>query len=91
MASEACWRIFDFRINYHGPGVERLSFHLPDQQSIIFHDFANLLNVINQSHIKDTIFFEWMKMNQRYEDARALTYTEFLIYWVWHSNMKEWK
>ncbi|XP_073116154.1 uncharacterized protein [Elaeis guineensis] len=31
-ASEAYWRIFDFDINYYKLDVERLSFHLSDQQ-----------------------------------------------------------
>ncbi|XP_072060378.1 uncharacterized protein [Arachis hypogaea] len=33
---EAAWRIFSYDIHYTNPSVERLSFHLPDQQPIVF-------------------------------------------------------
>lgn len=38
-ACEACWRIFQFDIQYHSIGVERLNFHLPDENVVTFGDF----------------------------------------------------
>lgn len=33
---EAIWRIFAFDIHYRTPAVQRLPFHLPDEQNVIF-------------------------------------------------------
>lgn len=33
---EAIWRINSFDIHYRTPSVQRLSYHLPGEQSIIF-------------------------------------------------------
>ncbi|XP_038687481.1 uncharacterized protein LOC119986860 [Tripterygium wilfordii] len=51
-ATEACWRIFQFNINYREPGVERLSFHLPNQQSIIFQDDYVLEDVWHKAELQ---------------------------------------
>ncbi|XP_028801522.1 uncharacterized protein LOC114756750 [Neltuma alba] len=74
---EAVWRIFGFDINYRTPSVERLSFHLPNQQTIIYADEANLDDVVNHNEGKPTVFQAWMKANEKYDEARALTYSEF--------------
>lgn len=34
-ACEAAWRIFGYELHYRTPAVERLSFHLPGEQSIV--------------------------------------------------------
>ncbi|CAH9132818.1 unnamed protein product, partial [Cuscuta epithymum] len=38
---EACWRIFSFPIHGRSPAVERLFFHLPNEQSVFFSDNDN--------------------------------------------------
>lgn len=35
------------------------------------------------------MFTEWMKANALYEDARELTYVDFLTKWVWQQNYKQ--
>ncbi|XP_028760801.1 uncharacterized protein LOC114719456 [Neltuma alba] len=45
-ACEGAWRIFGFNIHHRNPAVERLSFHLPNQQHVIYantDDVAALL------------------------------------------------
>lgn len=37
-ACEAIWQIFEFDIHYKDPPVEKLSFHHPDEQLIMFWD-----------------------------------------------------
>jgi len=37
-ASEACWRIFRFRLQERSPNVERLPVHLPDGQQVFYND-----------------------------------------------------
>ena len=75
--SEACWRIFEFSIQFRNPLVERLNFHLENENPIIYLENANLDNILQRLGIKDTKFTEWMKTNEAFEDARELTYAEF--------------
>ena len=90
-AIEACWRIFEFEIHYRQPAVQRLSFHIENQQPVVFKDTEYLDNVINRPDIRKTKFTEWMKANELYEEARELTYSEFPTKWVWHKKDKEWR
>ncbi|XP_047949496.1 uncharacterized protein LOC125195385 [Salvia hispanica] len=45
---EAAWRILGFEVQYKDPSVERLSFHLPNEQSVIFDERDRLDNIIWQ-------------------------------------------
>ncbi|XP_019227612.1 PREDICTED: uncharacterized protein LOC109208909 [Nicotiana attenuata] len=45
---EAAWRIFKFPIHYRQPSVERLSFHLPNEQHVIFSDDDQIDDVANR-------------------------------------------
>ncbi|KAK9671513.1 hypothetical protein RND81_12G035200 [Saponaria officinalis] len=48
-ASEACWRMFAFEIQYKQPPVHRLAFHLKDEQEIIFEDNEHPEDVLRKS------------------------------------------
>ena len=74
---EAAWRIFGFDINYRDPPVERLSFHLPDEQMVVFGDKDPIDSILNKSGINQSIFLAWMEVNKKYLEARDLTYAEF--------------
>ncbi|KAM7528643.1 hypothetical protein LguiB_032053 [Lonicera macranthoides] len=88
---EACWRIFQFDIQYRSIGVERLNFHLLGEHSLIFRDTDSLDNVFNRFDAQKTMFTEWMRTNVLYEDVRKLTYVDFPTEWVWQQNYKLWK
>ncbi|XP_055960816.1 uncharacterized protein LOC126682230 isoform X2 [Mercurialis annua] len=90
-ATEACWRIFEFDMFYREPAVERLPFHLPGEQNVVFGECSTLDQVLNNPNICKTKLTEWMKANSLHEDARTLTYSEFPMKWVWHDKDKEWK
>ncbi|KAG8375109.1 hypothetical protein BUALT_Bualt10G0066100 [Buddleja alternifolia] len=81
-ASEASWRIFDFDIQFKRPAIERLSFHLPDEKTVIFNDDDELDDVLNRETVHKTMFTEWMEANKKYESARELTYAEFPTKWL---------
>ncbi|XP_048493664.1 uncharacterized protein LOC125494132 [Beta vulgaris subsp. vulgaris] len=53
---EAMWRIFGFTIHYRTPAVERLSFHLPDEQTVLYTDDADLESVLERPNIERTKF-----------------------------------
>ena len=72
---EACWMIFEFEIHYQQPVVQRLSFHIENQQPVVFKDTEYLDNIIDRPDITKSKFTEWMKANELYEEARELTYS----------------
>lgn len=74
---EAMWRIFGFEIQYRDPAVERLSFHLPEQQHVIFSESDRIDVVLDRKTINQTMFLAWMEANKKYPEGRSLTYQEF--------------
>jgi hypothetical protein len=89
-ACEAVWRIFSFDINYRDPSVERLSFHLEGEEPIVFEDDADLEEVLNKPHIRDTKFMAWFDANSKYPEAKDLTYAEFPLKFVWNQQEHKW-
>ncbi|WVZ59187.1 hypothetical protein U9M48_009374 [Paspalum notatum var. saurae] len=89
-AFEACWRIFGFSLNYREPAVQRLRFHLENEQQVIFPDSTNLEEIIELPGCGATMFTEWMETNKKHEDARELTYSEFPTKWTWYAKEKQW-
>ena len=83
---EAAWRIFGFEIQYKDPSVERLSFHLPNEQHIIFDEADSLDNVLNRRTIHESKFLGWMEANKIYSEGRNLTYGEFPTKFVWKKD-----
>ena len=60
---KAAWRIFGFEIYYKTPPVERLSFHLPGEQTVVFKENEVINSVVNNTKAERTMFLEWMKCN----------------------------
>jgi hypothetical protein len=89
-ATEACWRIFRFPLQYQEPSVERLLFHQENKQQVVFPDSTNLDEIIQRPRSGVTMFTEWMETNKEHEDARELTYLEFPTKWTWYEKQKKW-
>ncbi|XP_077232577.1 uncharacterized protein LOC143869904 [Tasmannia lanceolata] len=89
-APEACWRILEFDMQGQRPFVERLQFHLPNEQYVIFNDKDNLCQIVENPNVRITMFTKWMETNKKYDDVTALTYVEFPTAWVWDREEKEW-
>ncbi|XP_074277028.1 uncharacterized protein LOC141600684 [Silene latifolia] len=90
LASETCWRMFVFEIQYKQPPVQRLTYHLESEQDVFFDDSEAPDDVLNRVGDARTTLTEWMTTNQKHEDACELTYAEFLTKWIWDNNGKEW-
>ncbi|XP_052198326.1 uncharacterized protein LOC127805616 [Diospyros lotus] len=75
--------MFGFDIHYKDPPVERLSFHLPDEQNVIFSDLDPINDVLSRPIVKHSMFTAWMDANKKYSDAKDLTYVEFPTRFVW--------
>ncbi|GKD74500.1 hypothetical protein Tco_1332782, partial [Tanacetum coccineum] len=81
-ACEVTWRIFGFETHYRTPSVERLSFHLPGNQTVLYEENSDLETI--------SMFEGWMKMNELYPKARELTYAEFSTKYVWNAPKRIW-
>ncbi len=68
-ASEAAWRIFKFDMHERFPAVERLQYHLPNQQMVLFDDDDDVQEVVAWSAISRTMLTEWFKTNQESKAA----------------------
>lgn len=77
-------------IHYRYPAVERLSFHLPGEQNVVFQDEDTIDSVVNRPGIDMSMFLGWMECNKKYEEARRLTYVNFPTKFVWKNQLKEW-
>ncbi|XP_019150399.1 PREDICTED: uncharacterized protein LOC109147196 [Ipomoea nil] len=88
---EASWRFFGFDIQFRTPLVERLSFHLPNQQSVVFADDDPVDNILSRSTILQSMFLEWFEANKTYPEARNLTYAEMPTKFVWKKDIRKWQ
>ncbi|XP_074266035.1 uncharacterized protein LOC141588494 [Silene latifolia] len=88
--SEFVWRIFGFEIHYRTPPVERLRFHLPDEQSVVFNDEDPIDAVIDNPTIGMTKFLAWMDCNKSSEEAQQLLYSQFPTKFVWKKEERAW-
>jgi hypothetical protein len=63
-ALEVVWRIFKFDMHERFPVVQRLQYHLPNQQMVLFNDDNDVQEVATRSAISRTMLTEWFKTNQ---------------------------
>jgi len=89
-ALEAAWHIFKFDMHERFPTVERLQYHLPNQQMVLFGDDNDVHEVATRSTISRTMLTEWFKTNRESEVARSLTFDQFPQQWVWNRKLKRW-
>jgi hypothetical protein len=89
-ASEAAWHIYKFDMHERFPTVERLQYHLPNQQMVLFDDDDDVQEVATRSAISRTMLIEWFKTNQKSEVAQSLTFDQFPQQWVWNRKLKRW-
>ncbi|XP_016178806.1 uncharacterized protein LOC107621286 [Arachis ipaensis] len=89
--SESMWRILAYDIHHRWPSVQRLTFHLPNQQHVVFDDADITTHVYLRNKDLLTMFTGWMMANRWFPDGRSLTYVEYLEKFVYCSNSREWK
>ncbi|XP_012837943.1 PREDICTED: uncharacterized protein LOC105958488 [Erythranthe guttata] len=84
------WRIFAFEIHYRDSPVIRLSFHLPDNQPLVFNENQSLKSVLERPTARQTMFLAWFEANKTYPPARELRYTEFPQHYVYKDDSRVW-
>jgi len=52
-ASEVVWRIFKMKLHGRFPAVQRLQVHLPNQQTMVFSEDADLQEVVKKSNCRN--------------------------------------
>nr|GEY15532.1 hypothetical protein [Tanacetum cinerariifolium] len=89
-ACEVAWKLFGFVFQYRTPSIERLSFHLPGKQQVLYDENSDLETVLHKPSVGHSMFEGWMKMNELYPVARELTYAEFPTKYVWNASKIIW-
>ncbi|KAL1355887.1 uncharacterized protein [Arachis hypogaea] len=89
--SESMWRIFAYDIHQRWPSVQRLTFHLPNQQHVVFDDADITTHVYLRNKDLLTMFTGWMMANRRFSEGRSLTYVEYPGKFVYCLRSREWK
>ncbi|XP_061367493.1 uncharacterized protein LOC133310559 [Gastrolobium bilobum] len=89
-ACEAAWRIFGFEIHYRFPPVQRFSFHLPNEKSVVFSDHASITDVKTRVESRQSMFESWMDANKKYPEGKNLTYAEYPTQFVYKESTHEW-
>ncbi|GJW93384.1 ATP-dependent DNA helicase PIF1-like protein [Tanacetum coccineum] len=57
--------------------LERLPFHLPGQQQVVYDEDDDIDDVLNKPSVASTKFLAWMDINKTNDLAKTLTYAEF--------------
>ncbi len=63
-ALETTWHIFKFDMHEQFLAIERLQYHLPNQQMVLFDDDDDVQEVVARSTIFRTMLTKWFKTNQ---------------------------
>ncbi|KAM3343634.1 hypothetical protein P3S68_025723 [Capsicum galapagoense] len=90
-SSESAWRILGFPIQNRKPPVERIVFHLKNEQNVIFSDDDLIDDVANRSSARKSMFLSWFEVNKEFPEARELNYAKFPLKFVWKKDSKKWE
>ncbi|XP_058768177.1 uncharacterized protein LOC131641899 [Vicia villosa] len=89
--SEVCWRIYSYNIHGRKPAVERMYYHLVGEQAVYYPDHARMENILEKASVTESMFTAWFVANGKYEEARSLTYGQFVSKFVYDKKTRTWK
>lgn len=84
--SEACWRIFNYKIHGHKPSVDRMFFHLIREKDVYYTGFERMENILEKASVTESMFSSSLVANVKYEEAHSLTYGEFVTRFVYEKR-----
>lgn len=88
---EVSWRALRFPIHHHSPSVQRLSFHLPNKQPVVYRENQDITTLLDNPRVLESQFLLWMEMNKQDSSARKLTFSEFPTKYVFLKLDRKWK
>ncbi|XP_058751157.1 uncharacterized protein LOC131624213 [Vicia villosa] len=88
---EACWRIYSYKIHGRRPAVERMYYHLVGEKAVYYHDHARMEDILEKASVTESMFTAWLVANSKYEEARELTYGQFVSKFVYEKKSRTWK
>lgn len=88
---EVFWRMFSFPIHRRTLVVERLYFHLLNEQSILFNYDEDIDLLLSQPSVKESMFTSWLQENKIYIEDKNLTYIQFVTKFVYISSKRCWQ
>ncbi|XP_072054265.1 uncharacterized protein [Arachis hypogaea] len=89
-ACEAVWRLFGYKIQEKKPFVLKLSFHLEDEQPVVYGETSNVNDIVERAISHKSMFLGWMAANMSYPYAQSLIYAEFPTKFVWKDDSSKW-
>ncbi|XP_058784184.1 uncharacterized protein LOC131658953 [Vicia villosa] len=89
--SEACWRIFSYKVHGRKPAVERMFFHLIGEKAVYYKDCEQMEHVLENASVTKSMLTSWLVANGTYEEAQSLTYGEFVTKFVYVKRNRLWK
>ncbi|XP_058763736.1 uncharacterized protein LOC131637166 [Vicia villosa] len=89
--SEACWRIYSYNIHGRKPAVEHMYYHLVGEQAVYYPDHARMENILEKASVTESMCTAWFVANAKYEEARSLTYGQFVTNFVYEKKSRTWK
>ncbi|XP_058757345.1 uncharacterized protein LOC131630582 [Vicia villosa] len=88
--SEACWRIFSYKIHGRKHTVECMFYHLISEKAAYYTDYDRMENILENESVTESMFTSWLVANLEYEEARSLTYGEFVTKFVYVKRSRTW-
>ena len=83
-ASQAYWRLYEFRISERYPPVEKLPLHLENEQTVYFQpEQASEIASKPPPITKLTAYFD---LNKESSEARNILYPDIFQYFTWKNN-----
>ena len=102
-APEAVWHIFGFKLHHRSPAIQRLQIHLPNEQTMTFHDNTDITTLLQNEHAHKTSLMEFFTANQQVAaaaaaangepldfDCRELLYQEFPTHMTLNRGHRRW-
>ncbi|XP_024015209.1 uncharacterized protein LOC112088923 [Eutrema salsugineum] len=88
---EATWRLLAFLIHFRTTPVEKLYFHLENEQSVLFDDDDPVETVLNRRSVQSSMLLAFFEACNKYPEVENLTYAEFPTMFVYDRTNIEWK
>ena len=89
-ATEAAWRLFEFRRHQQSHTIIRLPVHLPGRRNIYFQSGEEEQAAAKATEM-DTQLTAWLKLNQCSPEANKYLYTDIPSHYIFDSFKREWR